>query len=182
MKGMNFGNGIYGNENVKQEFKIGSAFVMNVNAKTHHMKVYKNGKLIRTIPITTGKPGYETRSGVKVIMSKEETTVMTAPGRSPGDPEYYRLNVDKAMRVTWSGEYIHAAPWSTGSQGNDNVSHGCIGMSDANAAWLYSQAKVGDIVTVTGTPAQQNLGNGWTDWNIPWKTWAKQSTGGTTTT
>lgn len=182
LKGVPFGDNTFGKENLSREFKIGTAFNMVVNAKTHRMKVYKNGDLIRDIPITTGKPGYDTRSGVKVIMSKEETTVMTAPGRSPGDPEYYRLDVDKAMRVTWSGEYVHAAPWSVDSQGYDNVSHGCIGMSDSNAGWLFARAKVGDIVVVSGTPVKQDLGNGWTDWNIPWKTWvADSATGGPVT-
>ena len=34
------------------------------------MTVTINGKLARTIPITAGKDGFTTRSGVKVIMEK----------------------------------------------------------------------------------------------------------------
>ena len=34
------------------------------------MQVFSNGTLLRTIPITTGKPGFTTRSGTKVIIEK----------------------------------------------------------------------------------------------------------------
>jgi len=74
--------------------------------------------------------------------------------------------VKYALRETWSGEFLHAAPWSVGSQGRANVSHGCIGMSTGNAQWLFNQVKVGDPVVVSGTNRGLERGNGWTDWNI----------------
>ena len=38
------------------------------------------------------------------------------------DPEAYDIDdVEYAMRVTYSGEFLHAAPWSVGSQGYANV-------------------------------------------------------------
>lgn len=178
LKGVPLGNGVYGAENIQRDFKIGSAVKSVVNAEKHRMKVYKNGVEINDIPITTGMAGYETRSGIKVIIAKEGTTTMTAPGKDPGDPEYYQLQVDNAMRVTWSGEYLHAAPWSVGSQGYANVSHGCVGMSDSYAGWMYGLSKVGDIVVVKGTNTKQDLGNGYTDWNIPWETWLADSATG----
>ena len=61
------------------------------------------------------------------------------------------------MRVTYSGEFLHAAPWSVGSQGYANVSHGCTGMSTANAAWLYNISKRGDVVEYTGTDRPMTL-------------------------
>ena len=70
------------------------------------------------------------------------------------------------MRVTNSGEFIHAAPWSVGSQGYANVSHGCTGMSTDNAAWLYSMSVRGDVVEYTGTDRQMEDGNGYADWNM----------------
>ncbi len=74
-------------------------------------------------------------------------------------------DVEYAMRVTYSGEFLHAAPWSVGSQGYANVSHGCTGMSTANAAWLYNITKRGDVVEYTGTDRQMTLDNGYGDWN-----------------
>ena len=79
------------------------------------------------------------------------------------------------MRVTWSGEFLHAAPWSVGYQGHANVSHGCVGMSTGNASWLYEQMKVGDPVIVSGTGRSLDEGNGWTDWNMSYADFAKGS-------
>jgi hypothetical protein len=79
--------------------------------------------------------------------------------------------VPYAMRVTWSGEFVHAAPWSTGDQGRDNVSHGCVGMSMSNAIWLFNQSTVGDIVKVVGSSRPLEPGNGYTDWNLSWSDW-----------
>ena len=41
------------------------------------------------------------------------------------------------MRLTWGGEFIHAAPWSVADQGKRNVSHGCVNLSPENAECLF---------------------------------------------
>jgi len=137
-----------------------------------------NGKLARTIPITGGKPGFETRSGTKLIIEKFEVKRMDAAtvGIQPGDPEYYDIpDVEYAQRVTYSGEFLHAAPWSVYAQGSYNVSHGCVGMSTENGAWLYSITHRGDPVEVTGTSRGLEQGNGWTDWDISFKQYKQGS-------
>lgn len=183
-KGVEGAKGVYGEGNSSATFSVGPSMVTKVNALTHQAKVFRNGKKVRTMPITTGKAGFETRSGVKVIVSKERTRVMDAAtgGTDPNDPEYYNLEVEYAMRVTYSGEFLHAAPWSVGSQGYANVSHGCIGMSTTNAQWLYDQTNVGDVVEVKGTSNPQNLGNGITVWNEAWDEWLSRSKVGSVTT
>jgi lipoprotein-anchoring transpeptidase ErfK/SrfK len=146
--------------------------VSKVNAQTHQMKTFINGKLARTMPITTGKPGFTTRSGIKVIVEKFRSKRMNSEtvGIAAGSSEAYDLdNVEYAMRVTYSGEFLHAAPWSVGSQGYANVSHGCTGLSTSNAAWLYGVSKPGDVVEYTGTDRQMTLDNGYGDWNEPFK-------------
>jgi lipoprotein-anchoring transpeptidase ErfK/SrfK len=172
------GAGIYGQEDRHVEFHVGTANVYKVNAQTHQMQVFSGGKLLRTIPITTGKPGFTTRSGVKVIIEKFRRHRMNSEtiGIGKNNPEYYDLdNVEYAMRVTYSGEFIHAAPWSVGSQGYANVSHGCTGMSTANAGWLYSISKRGDVVEYTGTDRPMEFTNGYGDWNESFATYAKGS-------
>ena len=162
------GAGIYGQENRHVDFHIGDAHVYKVNARTDQMQVLSNGKLIRTIPITTGKPGFTTRSGVKVIIEKYKSKRMNSEtvGIGKNNPEFYNIdNVQWAMRVTYSGEFLHAAPWSVASQGHANVSHGCTGMSTANAAWLYAMSRRGDVVEYTGTDKPMTLTNGYGDWN-----------------
>lgn len=183
-QGLESSGDIYGKGGLESSFKIGPSMVTKVDAATHEAQVLRDGAVIRTIPITTGKQGFETRSGTKVIVSKERTRIMDAAtgGTDRGDPEYYRLTVEYAMRVTYSGEFVHAAPWSVGSQGRANVSHGCIGMSTSNAQWLYDQTLVGDVVEVTGTSSAQNLGNGITVWNESWPQWLARSATGSVST
>jgi lipoprotein-anchoring transpeptidase ErfK/SrfK len=171
INGVNAGNGIYGQEDRVSKFHVGDALVMKIDIPGHHMRVLRNGQLLRTIPVTAGKPGFTTRSGIKVIIEKFRSKRMDSAttGIDPGNPEYYNLsNVEYAQRVTYSGEFIHAAPWSVGSQGYANVSHGCVGMSTSNAAWLYSLTKRGDVVDVTGTDRPMESTNGYGDWNVSW--------------
>jgi hypothetical protein len=100
------------------------------------------------------------------------------PGTDKNDPEYYRIQVFNAMRITSSGEFLHGAPWSVGYQGRANVSHGCIGMSSANAEWLFDQSSLGDVVEITGTNLPQDLGNGVTVWTEAWSQWLANSATG----
>ena len=168
INGVDAGNGIYGQEDREVNFDIGDAHVYKVDMKTHQMKVLSNGKLLRTIPITTGEqPAFTTRSGVKVIIEKFDSKRMNSETVGiTGDDAYDIDDVQWAMRVTYSGEFIHAAPWSVGSQGYANVSHGCTGMSTDNAYWLYSMTLRGDVVEYTGTDRQMEDGNGYADWNM----------------
>jgi lipoprotein-anchoring transpeptidase ErfK/SrfK len=166
------GAGIYGQESRRLAFEVGDAHVYRVDAAAHRMQVFTNGDLVNSFPITTGKAGFTTRSGVKVIMEKSESRRMNSEtvGIAAGSADSYDIdNVQWAMRLTTSGEFIHAAPWSVGSQGVANVSHGCTGMSTADAAWLYAQSRRGDVVEYVGTDRPMTLENGWGDWNAPFR-------------
>ena len=167
--GVSAGNGIYGQKSRTTSFHVGRSLISKVNMNTDQMRVFQNGKLIRTIPITTGaQPKFTTRSGTKVIIEKFRHKRMNSEtiGIDPNSADGYDLDdVEYAMRVTYSGEFVHAAPWSVGSQGHSNVSHGCTGMSTSNAAWLYNRSIVGDVVQYTGTSRSMELTNGFGDWN-----------------
>jgi lipoprotein-anchoring transpeptidase ErfK/SrfK len=172
------GNGIYGQEDREVSFHVGDAHVYKVNAQTHQMQVFSNGTLLRTIPITTGKPGFTTRSGTKVIIEKFAKKRMNSEtvGINRNSPEAYDIDdVRWAMRLTYSGEFLHAAPWSVSSQGHANVSHGCTGMSTADAGWLYAMSRRGDVVEYTGTDRWMTLDNGYGDWNLSFPDWKSGS-------
>ena len=171
------GNGVYGQVSRSVSFDIGDSVISKVDVATHQMRVFINGGLARTMPISAGKPGFITRSGTKVIIEKFRHKVMDAStlGIAKDDPEYYRLDVEYAMRVTYSGEFLHAAPWSESSQGVANVSHGCVGMTTDNAAWLFDLTKRGDVVEVTGSDRQMTLDNGYGDWNASFREYAEGS-------
>ena len=173
------GNGIYGQMDREAHFSIGDAVTMRINVDTHTLRVVRNGEVLRTLPISAGKPGFTTRSGTKVIIERFRYKDMTSASIGIGneaDPEFYDMeNVEFAQRVTYSGEFLHAAPWSVGSQGSENVSHGCVGMSTSDAGWLYSVTKVGDVVEVTGSDRYMEPTNGYGDWNVPWADYKKGS-------
>ena len=180
-EGVQAREGVFGRQDSTQTFRFRPSMVSIVDAQTYTMEVFKAGELINTIPITTGKEGWETRSGTKVILTKERSRVMDAAtgGISPDSPNYYRVTAPYAMRLTYSGEFIHAAPWSVASQGSANVSHGCVGLSEENAAWWWNENDIGDVVIVknTGRP-HGNDGNGLTIWNDTWSQWLERSATG----
>lgn len=176
LKGVKLMSGLWGRD-ATVTFATGAAMISYVDMSTDQMKVTRDGKTVKVIPITTGKPGFETRSGVKVIMNKERTRIMDAAtgGTDKTDPEYYRLEVEYAMRLTYSGEFLHAAPWSVSHQGHSNVSHGCTGMSTSNAAWLYANSSIGDVVVYSAGHRMMEQSNGIGVWNVSWSRWQQYS-------
>jgi lipoprotein-anchoring transpeptidase ErfK/SrfK len=89
-------------------------------------------------------------------------------------PDGYDMLVYDNVHISDRGEYVHAAPWSTGSQGNENVSHGCINLSPANAKAFMDFSRVGDVVIVAGSPRPPEPGDhGVMDWSTPWSEWTK---------
>ncbi|MER7170334.1 L,D-transpeptidase [Streptomyces mesophilus] len=180
LDGVNIGDGVYGAGSKPLTIRIGDRIEAITDASTHTMTVLRNGEEIRTIPVTTGKAGYRTRNGIKTVLAKERLVRMRGEGIgiARGSSDYFDLKVNYATRVTWSGEYVHAAPWSVGSHGVANVSHGCTGMSMSNAAWFFDLVRPGDIVQVINSLGEDMtpFDNGYGDWNLSWKKWRKGST------
>ncbi|MFB7613927.1 Ig-like domain-containing protein [Kitasatospora sp. NPDC056181] len=177
--GSRISDGLYGGDRAALALRIGERVESVVDAAAHELTLKRAGEVVRTIPVTTGKPGFDTRNGIKVVLGQERQVRMSGEtiGIAAGSSESYDLNVEWATRVTWSGEYVHAAPWSVGSQGVANVSHGCTGMSTENAKWFYDNTRVGDLVTVVNSQGagMEPFGNGFGDWNVTWTDWVKHS-------
>ncbi|WP_327303496.1 Ig-like domain-containing protein [Streptomyces sp. NBC_01298] len=159
------------------EFKIGKDREVKVNLDTKKATVTENGAVVSTIPISAGTPGGKKASwdGKMVMMSKEGTIRMDSQTVGLGDS--YDKMVDFSIRLTWSGMYVHAAPWNTANFGRANTSSGCVGMSDANAKTFYGAAQVGDPFEVVGEGSKGNpdLGNGYGEWNLSWEQWQAKS-------
>ncbi|MEV7831972.1 Ig-like domain-containing protein [Streptomyces subrutilus] len=175
LDGVRVGEHGYGGPSEGLEFTIGDRIEAVTDAAAHEMTVRRNGQVVRTIPVTTGKEGFRTRSGIKVVLGKEEKVRMRGDsiGIKRGTTEFYDLPVRYATRVTWSGEYVHAAPWSVASQGEENVSHGCTGMSTEDAAWFFGTVREGDVVEVVNSGGEKMapFDNGFGDWNLDWRAW-----------
>lgn len=173
VNGLGAGGGIYGQNSTSTSFTVGRSMIIKVNLATDVARVYRNGKAVRTIYVSGGKPGWETRSGTKLIMAKEWNKTMT--NEMIGAKEDYRLTSAYALRITNSGEFLHSAPWNAAYFGRRNASHGCVGMSNGDAGWLIENTLIGDPVETTGTGRRMELGNGWGDWNLSFSQYQKGS-------
>jgi len=160
-------------------FTVGSAMVSTVDMKAHNIVVRRNGAVIRTMPVSTGKPGptTETRFGTKVIIERNAAITMDSAtvGIPKGAPGYYKIDTKWNLRLTWTGEFIHSAPWSVNAQGTQNVSHGCTNLSPANAQWMFTNSKMGDIVTFTGSSRAFQPTEGIGVWVYDFAGWKAQS-------
>jgi lipoprotein-anchoring transpeptidase ErfK/SrfK len=173
LKGVPMGEGRYGDDDRKATAKIaGEKLELIVKNSNKHIDVFRNGKKVKSMPVSLGKASTPSSSGTMVIMDKQESTIFDTTGE-PGDQ--YRVQIQYAQRLTWGGEFIHSAPWSVGDQGNRNVSHGCLNVSPSNAVWLFQNTHVGDPVTVKGTGVKLERGNGFTAWDLSWKEFVKGS-------
>ncbi|WP_219463764.1 L,D-transpeptidase [Nonomuraea rhizosphaerae] len=178
LAGVRGGDGLYGRRDVTLDFKIGRSQITKGSTRDHVLTVRRDGRKIRTMPMSAGQGGqwkYYTTSGIHLAMSRERVTIMTSPGIGPGSPGYYRLTVYNTVRISNSGEYVHSAPWSVGSQGNSNVSHGCVNVSPSHAAWFIKNTLIGDPIIITGSPRELEPTNGWGHWQESWKQWLKWS-------
>ncbi|MFJ8612504.1 Ig-like domain-containing protein [Streptomyces sp. NPDC093675] len=173
--------GVYGKQAKTVSFTIGRSQVSTVDAKSHKMVVKRDGKVLKTLPVTTGKPGYDTWNGQMVISERLVVTRMNGETVGYGG-EYDIKDVPHAQRLTDSGTFIHGNYWGGGAFGNYNASHGCVGLRDVRggydksvpASWFYNNSMIGDVVVVKNsndrTVAPDNGLNGW---NMPWDEWIK---------
>ncbi|NED67989.1 L,D-transpeptidase, partial [Streptomyces sp. SID10244] len=117
-----------------------------------------------------------TNNGTYIVAEREPSVIMDSStyGVPVNSPEGYKETVYDATRISFSGIYVHSAPWSLGDQGVDDVSNGCLNVSPENAEWFLNHALRGDIVIAKNTvgptlPGDDGLG----DWNVPWSVWKK---------
>ncbi|MFE1174310.1 Ig-like domain-containing protein [Streptomyces sp. NPDC058773] len=172
--------GVYGTQAKKVSFTIGRSQVSTVDAKSKQMTVVRDGKKIKTIPITAGAPGTETYNGKMVISEKHLVTRMNGDTVGFGG-EYDIKDVPHAMRLSTSGTFIHGNYWSgRAAFGTRNASHGCVGLFDQRgggdgstpAAWFFRNSVIGDVVVVKNSHDETiQPDNGFSDWNLSWEKW-----------
>ncbi len=174
--GIDLGDGLFGQENVRTNFVIGRPVVISADDRTKQVTFTQNGKVIRTMPTSMGKPGDETDNGVYLVADKHDKIIMDSStyGVPINSANGYRTPVDYATRMSYSGIFFHSAPWSVWAQGNTNTSHGCLNLSPDDALWVMQTTLRGDPVEVRNTTGGVLSGtDGLGDWNIPWEQWSK---------
>jgi lipoprotein-anchoring transpeptidase ErfK/SrfK len=174
LDGVPAGAGKYGPGDSSFAFTVGREQVSIVDLAKHQLTVFHGTQAVETLPVTGGKPGADTWGGTMAVIDKSYSVHMQSSTVGFGN-EYDIPDVRYAIHLTYSGTYIHAAPWSVGSQGYANVSHGCVGMSMGRAAWFFSNTLPGDIVQVVNSPKNLAPGNGYGDWQDSWTQWVAGS-------
>jgi lipoprotein-anchoring transpeptidase ErfK/SrfK len=173
LDGVEGASGVYATADLTQSFIIGASVIAVASTTSHRTQIYYNGRLRYDWPISTGKASTATPNGTYVTIEKENPVRMT--GGTPGTAGYYSELVPWSVRFTFSGDYYHDAPWSVGSQGYANVSHGCVNLSPADAQAYYNLAVPGDPVTITSSTKAGTWDDGWTEWFLSWAEYLKGS-------
>jgi lipoprotein-anchoring transpeptidase ErfK/SrfK len=182
LKGFDVGKGIWGLGDWSSAFKVGASHVSIINNSTHRMQVFNGGKLMATWPVSLGKGGFATIQGTLIVLYKTPVVVMkscptfhTPAACIPGGAQYYNDPVYEDTAISTSGYFIHAAPWSVGSQGRADVSHGCVNLSTARATTYYNFSIPGDVVRVVNTGYNASYSDGEGDWQLPFATFSNTS-------
>ncbi|NYE43071.1 L,D-transpeptidase [Streptomyces fulvorobeus] len=172
--------GVYGKQAKTVSFTIGRSQVSTVDASTHRMRVVRDGKQIKDIPISAGAPATTTYNGQMVISEKLEVTRMNGDTVGFGG-EYDIKDVPHAMRLSTSGTFIHGNYWGASDIfGRTNTSHGCVGLRDVRggydgrtpAAWFFDRSLIGDVVIVKNSKDKTiKPENGLNGWNMAWSEW-----------
>jgi hypothetical protein len=114
-----------------------------VNLSTQKAVVFRNGIPIGASTVSTGRPGYDTPTGVFTILQKHV--------------EHYSSTYDNAampymQRLTWRGIALHA-----GKLPGYPASHGCVRLPPAFARLLFGLTKVGMTVVITNRAATPRI-------------------------
>jgi lipoprotein-anchoring transpeptidase ErfK/SrfK len=170
LKGLSAGKGLAFDDSLTLDMNIGAAHISVVDGSSEQMRVTSDGRTVKQFPVSLGKAKTPTYLGTKVVTQKKNPQHMVS---APGEPNPYSLNVPYSVRMTNSGEFVHAASWNTGNIGSRSTSHGCTNLTVADAKWFYTFARIGDIVTYanTGTTKAMPSWDGYGDWNVSWSDW-----------
>ncbi|MTE12653.1 L,D-transpeptidase [Nocardia aurantiaca] len=181
--GVRLGEGLYGRDDQRVSVVIGPSHVAIADDNTKHIQVFENGNLVRTMPTSMGRGGtavvggrllsFWTHPGVYTVLDKK--SVVSMDSSSYGLPVNsglgYRESINNAVRISHDGIYLHELAATVWAQGNTNVSHGCLNLSPADAAWYFDFAEPGDIVEVRNTGGNPlDIWQGG-DWTISWPDW-----------
>ncbi|MGB7143127.1 MAG: Ig-like domain-containing protein [Mycobacterium sp.] len=172
--GVDLGDGVFGEDNAHSHFTVGDEVIATADDNTKMVTVRVNGDVVKTMPTSMGKDSTPTASGTYILGLRFAHMIMDSStyGVPVNSPNGYRTEVDFATQMSYSGVFVHSAPWSVGAQGHTNTSHGCLNVSPSNAQWFYEHTKRGDIVQVLNTLGPPLSGTeGLGDWNIPWDQW-----------
>ncbi|OXY95729.1 hypothetical protein BEK98_16485 [Streptomyces diastatochromogenes] len=185
LDGVQGASGVYGVQKKTVSFTVGRSQVSTVDVNTQTMTVVRDGKTLKSVPISAGSAQHTTYNGQMVISEKFVQTRMNGSTVGFGG-EYDIPDVPHAMRLTSSGTFIHGNYWYNRGNppfGREGTSHGCVGLADVQGAqgdttakWFYDNSLIGDVVIVKNSPdTTVSPDNGLNGWNMAWRAWTAGS-------
>ena len=106
-----------------------------VNLATQRAILFRNGVPIGASTISSGKPGYETPTGVFTVLEKKKEHFSKTYNNAP---------MPNMQRLTWKGIALHA-----GNLPGYPASHGCIRLPMKFSSLLFGATKMGMTVIIT---------------------------------
>ncbi|MFJ9664504.1 Ig-like domain-containing protein [Streptomyces sp. NPDC101219] len=185
LDGVEGADGVHGVQKKTVTFTVGRSQVSTVDVNTRTMTVVRDGKTVKSVPISAGDAQHTTYNGQMVISEKFTQTRMNSRTVGMGS-EYDIPDVPHAMRLTSSGTFIHGNYWYNKGNppfGREGTSHGCVGLADVRGAggntpgkWFFDNTLVGDVVVVKNSPDSTVApDNGLNGWNMGWGEWVAGS-------
>lgn len=115
-----------------------------VDVTTKRLYAYEHATLVNTFLVSAGAPKTPTVLGSYKIYSKYASKDMR--GSNADGSRYYQPHV-RYVNFFYKDYAIHGNYWRPASYfGNINSSHGCVGITDSDAKWVYDWAPIGTTV------------------------------------
>ncbi|MEO1440490.1 MAG: LysM peptidoglycan-binding domain-containing protein [Chloroflexota bacterium] len=109
-----------------------------VDLSNSRVYAYENGILMYEAVSSNGLPATPTVQGTFTVQSKVRSQTMSGPG-------YWLPNVEWVMYF-YQGYALHGAYWH--DNWGQEMSHGCVNLTNTDAKWFYEFAQIGTPVTV----------------------------------
>jgi hypothetical protein len=113
--------------------------VINVSIRTQRVTVYDRNGVLAEAPVSTGRVGYPTPTGVFTVIEKDKVHFSNLYGNAP---------MPNMQRITQSGVALHA-----GQLPGYPASHGCIRLPHGFSQKLFALTRLGTRVIVSRDPA-----------------------------
>jgi lipoprotein-anchoring transpeptidase ErfK/SrfK len=109
-----------------------------VDLSDSRIYAYEDGALVYDAIVSTGLPATPTVQGDFKVYHRLRSQTMSGPG-------YYLPNVEY-VQYFYQGYAIHGTYWHNNF--GQPMSHGCVNLTNADAAWFYEFGEIGTPVRV----------------------------------
>lgn len=108
-----------------------------VSLHDQQMQIWRGSELVAQSPVSSGKPGHETPTGIFSVLHKKKYHESNIYSNAP---------MPWMQRLTWTGIALHE-----GKLPGRPASHGCVRLPDGFAEELYSMTSAGAHVVINGS-------------------------------